>query len=122
MLETLVAKYHDQDHICRGTPPPGMRRKHSSRGSTRSTRSASIQHRPPVARVELERCPIPECYRVRLQRAVIHNSDYVSVNECKRAIDRYFLERNAAFAKNPRRAGNVIWGTERETVHLQRGK
>ena len=49
-----------------------------------------------------------------MARAIIHNSDYGSVNECKRAIDRYFRERNAAFAKNPRRVGNVIWGKERE--------
>ena len=49
-----------------------------------------------------------------IARAVIHNSDNESVSECKRAIDRHFRERNAAFAKNPRRAGNVIWGKERE--------
>jgi len=27
----------------------------------------------------------------------------------KRAIDRYFQERNESFAKNPRRAGQIIW-------------
>jgi hypothetical protein len=48
-----------------------------------------------------------------MARAVIHNSDYSSVDECKRAIDRHFRERNAAFAKNPKRAGKVIWGKER---------
>jgi hypothetical protein len=50
--------------------------------------------------------------------AVIHNSDYESVNECKRAIDRHFRERNATFAKNPCRAGNVIWGKERAPPFL----
>jgi len=49
-----------------------------------------------------------------MARAVIHNSNYLSVDECKRAIDRYFRERNDAFAKNPKRAGKVIWGKERE--------
>jgi hypothetical protein len=49
-----------------------------------------------------------------MARAVVHNSDYASVNECRSAIDRYFRERNSAFAKNPRRAGKVIWGKERE--------
>ncbi|MHB2205665.1 IS630 family transposase [Methylobacterium sp. CM6257] len=48
-----------------------------------------------------------------LARAVIHNSDYQSVDECKEAIDRYFSERNRAFADHPRRAGNKIWGGER---------
>jgi hypothetical protein len=48
-----------------------------------------------------------------LARAVIHNSNYSSVDECKIAIDRHFEERNLHFTKNPRRAGNKIWGKER---------
>jgi transposase len=49
-----------------------------------------------------------------MARAIIHNSDYQSVEECKAAIDRYFSERNDYFIKNPKRAGNKIWGKERE--------
>jgi len=48
-----------------------------------------------------------------MAKAVIHNSDYQSVDECKQAIDRYFLERNEAYAKNPKRAGKKIWGNEK---------
>ena len=48
-----------------------------------------------------------------MARAIIHNSNYKSVNDCKRAIDRYFFERNTHFLKNPKRAGNKIWGKER---------
>jgi hypothetical protein len=48
-----------------------------------------------------------------MARAIIHNSDYQSVNECKKAIDRYFLERNEHFNEYPKRAGNKIWGKER---------
>ena len=48
-----------------------------------------------------------------LAKAVIHNSDYESVEACKTAIDRHFRERNEYFEKNPRRAGNKIWGKER---------
>ncbi len=40
--------------------------------------------------------------------AVIHNSDYESVDKAKEAIDRYFQERNEYFAKHPKRAGNKI--------------
>ncbi len=78
---------------------------------------------PALPRPQVELAPLPsgaQCLNVielvfsGMARAVIHNSDYASVNECKTAIDRYFRERNAAFAKNPRRAGNVIWGKERE--------
>jgi hypothetical protein len=48
-----------------------------------------------------------------LARAVIHNSNYASVDDAKRAIDRHFEERNSYFKKHPRRAGNKIWSKER---------
>lgn len=47
-----------------------------------------------------------------MSRAVIHNSNYASVEEAKAAIDRYFLERNENFQRHPKRAGNKIWGKE----------
>jgi DDE superfamily endonuclease len=49
-----------------------------------------------------------------LARAIIHNSDYGSVDHAKVAIDCYFGERNINFQLNPRRAGKKIWGQERE--------
>ena len=49
-----------------------------------------------------------------MARAIIHNSDYNSVDEAKTAIDRYFAERNTHFRQHPRRAGKKIWGKERE--------
>jgi hypothetical protein len=48
-----------------------------------------------------------------MARAIIHNSDYGSVDKAKEAIDRYFEERNRHFLDHPRRAGNKIWGKER---------
>lgn len=48
-----------------------------------------------------------------MARAIIHNSDYKSVEECKSAIDRYFFDRNEHFKQHPKRAGNKIWGKER---------
>jgi hypothetical protein len=48
-----------------------------------------------------------------MARAIIHNSDYASVEEAKHAIDRYFSERNEFFRAHPRRAGKKIWGQER---------
>ncbi|NCP90846.1 MAG: IS630 family transposase [Flavobacteriales bacterium] len=47
-----------------------------------------------------------------MAKAIIHNSDYESVKECKKAITKYFSERNKKFKKNPKRAGNKIWGKE----------
>lgn len=51
-----------------------------------------------------------------MARAVIHNSDYRTVEDAKSAIDRHFEERNAHFARHPRRAGRKIWGEEREVA------
>ena len=48
-----------------------------------------------------------------MARAILHNSNYRSVDECKSAINMYFSDRNRAFLERPRRAGNKIWGKER---------
>jgi len=67
--------------------------------------------------------PLPSCAQFLnviesvfsgMARAVIHNSNYESVEECKAAIDRHFAERNEYFKRNPKRAGNKIWGDERD--------
>jgi hypothetical protein len=47
-----------------------------------------------------------------MAKAIIHNSDYQSIDECKFAIDMYFYERNQDFLENPKRAGKKIWGEE----------
>ena len=66
--------------------------------------------------------PLPSCAQFLnviesvfsgMAKAIIHNSDYQSVEECCAAIDRYFLERNDHFKASPNRAGNKIWGLER---------
>ena len=49
-----------------------------------------------------------------MARAIIHNSDYKTLDDAKRAISRYFHERNMHFKQHPRRAGNKIWRKERE--------
>jgi transposase len=48
-----------------------------------------------------------------MARAILHNSDYGTVDECKASINRYFADRNRSFLERPRRAGNKIWGKER---------
>jgi len=48
-----------------------------------------------------------------MARAIIHNSDYASISDVMRAIDRYVSERNNHFLSNPKRAGKKIWGMER---------
>jgi hypothetical protein len=48
-----------------------------------------------------------------MARAIIHCSNYQTVEEAQHAIDRYFAERNQHFQESPKRAGNKIWGLER---------
>jgi transposase len=57
-----------------------------------------------------------------LATAIIHNSDYQSVEEAKAAIDRHFLERNEHFHQHPRRAGNKIWGKELVVSEFREGQ
>ncbi len=49
-----------------------------------------------------------------MARAIIHNSNYKSIDTAKAAIDRYFEDRNGHFQQHPKRAGKKIWGKERE--------
>ena len=65
--------------------------------------------------------PLPSCAQFLnviesvfsgMAKAIIHNSNYESVEKCMVAIDRYFDERNCHFQKYPKRAGNKIWGKE----------
>jgi transposase len=48
-----------------------------------------------------------------MARAIIHNSDYASLEAAKQAIDKHFTTRNDSFREHPKRAGRKIWGAER---------
>lgn len=54
--------------------------------------------------------------------SIIQNSDYNSVEEAKKAIDRYFLERNEYYRNNPKRAGGKLWGNERVYPQFKEGQ
>jgi transposase len=54
--------------------------------------------------------------------AIIQNSDYQSVGAARKAIDRYFRERNQHFRENPKRAGGKIWGKELVTSEFREGQ
>ena len=66
--------------------------------------------------------PLPSCAQFLnviesvfsgMARAIIHNSDFPSLEMAQDAIDKYFAERNEQFSKHPKRAGQKIWGDER---------
>lgn len=47
-----------------------------------------------------------------MAKAIIHNSDYESLEMAMVAINHYFADRNAFFNQHPKRAGKKIWGKE----------
>jgi transposase len=53
-----------------------------------------------------------------MTRAIIHNSDYKTLDDAKLAINRYFEERNSHFKQHPQRAGKKIWRNEREPAEF----
>lgn len=53
-----------------------------------------------------------------MSRAIIHNSDYTSVDAAQEAIDEYFAGRNQIFREHPKRAGGKIWGAERTATEF----
>jgi transposase len=57
-----------------------------------------------------------------MARAIIHNSDYPSVEAAKEAIDLYFHTRNGHFEQYPQRAGRKIWGKERVPSKFSEGQ
>jgi transposase len=120
LLEILVKEYAQEDRIYFSWDAASW---HASKALEKKVEeincyaSEKDQHIPIV-----ELAPLPsraqflnviESVFSGMARAIIHNSDYQSVEECKQAIDRYFAERNHYFKENPKRAGDKIWGKER---------
>jgi hypothetical protein len=54
-------------------------------------------------------------------RAIIHNSDYPSLEAAQQAIDIHFAKRNENFRKHPKKAGSKIWGAERVSTEFREG-
>lgn len=83
----------------------------------------SKEYRSKFGTPEVALAPLPSCAQFLnviesvfsgMARAIIHNSDYDSVEQCKYYINRYLNERNEHYLVHPKRAGKKIWGQERE--------
>jgi hypothetical protein len=121
LLELLISKYRDQERIYLSWDAASWHASKAFHQIVDAHNRQGAESSSCGPRVELAPLPsgaqflnVIESVFSGMARAVIHNSDYSSVDECKRAIDRHFLERNVSFLNNPRRAGKVIWGKERE--------
>jgi len=115
LLRVLIQKYHDENSIYLSWDAASW---HASKELTKEV----DEHNRTGIKPNVKLAPLPACAQFLnviesvfsgMAKAVIHNSDYQSVEECKTAIDLYFDERNRFFLENPKRAGNKIWGKER---------
>ena len=119
LLEILLEKYKDEDRIFLSWDAASwhISKKLQQKVDDKNSVEFRLQHNTP----HIELAPLPssaqylnviEAVFSGMAKAIIHNSDYQSVEEAKAAIDRYFLDRNDYFKKNPKKAGNRIWGQE----------
>ena len=119
LLELLLEKYADQSSIYFSWDAASWHASKKLYKRVEEINSAEYQASRKVPRVKL--APLPSCAQFLnviesvfsgMSRAIIHNSDYPSVDACKAAIDRHFEERNQHFKAHPKRAGDKIWGKE----------
>ena len=120
MLEALLEKYKGEDRIFLSWDAASWHMSRALNSKVDQVNDDAYRQNHGTPRVQLAPLPVGaqflnviESVFSGMARAVIHNSDYQSVDECKQAIDKYFEERNEAYLRNPKRAGKTIWGSER---------
>jgi transposase len=119
LLEVLLVQYAGCDKIYLSWDAASWHASKKLYERVEEVNSAEYRARHKAPHVELAPLPasaqflnVIESVFSGMAKAIIHHSDYESVEVCKAAIDRYFAERNASFLANPRRAGRIIWGKE----------
>lgn len=119
MAEILLAEYHDAKTLYLSWDAASWHmskellafvRKHDSN----TDNSPRIELVPLPASAQF--LNVIESVFSGMARAIIHGSDYPSVEAATEAIDRYFAQRNRHYADSPKRAGEKIWGKERTPV------
>ena len=129
LLEVLLSQYRDCTRLYLSWDAAGWHA--SKRFAKKVGEINSRMYRRAQGTPIVELAPLParaqflnviESVFSGLAVSVIHNSDYPSVDDAKTAIDRYFAERNSHFKKNPKRAGNKIWGKERVASTFREGQ
>nr|WP_255496321.1 IS630 family transposase [Mucilaginibacter sp. FT3.2] len=120
LIEVLTEQYKDQDKLYMSWDAASW---HASKQLLNFLKKVNdpayraIHQRPVIALTPLPaRAPhlnVIESVFSGMSKSVIRNSDYESLEDCKAAIDRYFLKRNNYYMDNHKRAGNKIWGKEK---------
>jgi hypothetical protein len=117
LLRRLVDIYADQECIYFSWDAASWHASKALYTSVREINNMNGGGRPQVKLVPLPSCAqflnVIESVFSGMARAIIHNSDFPSLEAAQNAIDKYFDERNEHFSKHPKRAGQKIWGDER---------
>lgn len=119
LLEILLFKYTADEKIYFSWDAASWHASKELKERLKEVNSHEFRKKNKTPYVELAPLPVSaqflnviESVFSGMAKGIIHNRDYQSVEECKSAIDMYFSERNDYFGKNPKRAGNKIWGKE----------
>jgi hypothetical protein len=121
MMELLIGKYHDRRKLYLSWDAASWHVSKRLGQRIEEHNAAVLRGGGPT----VETAPLPssaqflnviESVFSGMARAIIHNSDYKTLDDAKAAVDRYFADRNAHFLQHPRRAGAKIWGKEREVA------
>jgi hypothetical protein len=113
LIDTLLNQYRDQERLYLCWDAVSW---HNSK-----ILKNYIEDHNKTSKPEIRLAPLPACTQflnviesvfAGMAKAVIHNSDYDSADECKQAISLHFDARNRDFKANPKRAGRKIWGKE----------
>jgi transposase len=120
LLNRLLVDYDDEETIYFSWDAASW---HASKTLYKTVEAInSIEYRAEHSCPKVVLAPLPTCAQFLnviesvfsgMSRAIIHNSNYETVTDCKNAIDTYFFDRNIRFIENPQKAGNKIWGQER---------
>jgi transposase len=113
LIDLLLTRYHDQETLYISWDAVSW---HRSIILMNHIKDHNIAGKPKIRLAPLPSCTqflnVIESVFAGLAKAVIHNSNYMSLDACKEAIDLHFQTRNRHFIENPKRAGKKIWGKE----------
>jgi len=116
LLHRLVDVYADQECIYFSWDAASW---HASKALCASVQEINLKG---IGHPQVKLVPLPSCAQFLnviesvfsgMAKAIIHNSDFPSLEAALDAIDKYIAERNEQFLKHPKRAGRKIWGDER---------
>jgi len=119
LLEVLLERYRGCDRLYFSWDAASW---HASKALYEKVKNVNLpEYRAEAQTPIVELAPLPKSAQFLnviesifsgMARAIIHNSDYQSVEQAVVAIDRYFRERNEHFLNYPKKAGKKLWGNE----------